>query len=340
MIYAGRKSSLIGWNQTAICVYAALQLSLVVLSSVKSHDPFFISSFTVTFVSALCVIPVSYLEHSRSPRPSILLNAYLFLTILLDVAQARTLWLASNHVDEILFCQLFTAAVAVKALLIVIESQPKSKWLQWGAKEYSPEETSGVFGLGAFIWLNRLFLEGHRSILTMADLYPLDQNLASGPLYVKFAQYVDVASFSGQKHGLANALAKVLAVPFLLPVGPRIALIAFQMCQPLLINSVLDYLQQPQEESSQNVGYGLIGATILIYIGIATSQAFYWYFQERAVYMARGMLVSAVYKKTLKAKVSAADDSAALTLMSADVERIIRGGRIFTNSGLASSRSA
>ncbi|OTB04619.1 hypothetical protein M426DRAFT_320734 [Hypoxylon sp. CI-4A] len=41
--------------------------------------------------------------------------------------------------------------------------------------------------------------------------------------------------------------------------------------------------------------------------------------------MARGALASAVYTKTTETKVTAADDSAALTLMSADVERVIRG---------------
>jgi hypothetical protein len=38
--------------------------------------------------------------------------------------------------------------------------------------------------------------------------------------------------------------------------------------------------------------------------------------------MARGALASAIYKKTTQFKISVADDSAALTLMSTDVERI------------------
>ncbi len=76
---------------------------------------------------------------------------------------------------------------------------------------------------------------------------------------------------------------------------------------------------------SHNVGYGLIGATVLVYFGIAVSGAFYWYFQERAMFMTRGALAGAVYKKTTEAKLSAADDSAAITLMSTDVERIRTG---------------
>jgi ATP-binding cassette subfamily C (CFTR/MRP) protein 1 len=41
--------------------------------------------------------------------------------------------------------------------------------------------------------------------------------------------------------------------------------------------------------------------------------------------MTRAYLGTAVYRKTTQAKVSAADDSAALTLMSADIERIRMG---------------
>lgn len=222
---------------------------------------------------------------------------------------------------------MFTSAVALKAVLIVLESQHKSKWMAyWAVKDHSPEESSGLFGLGAFAWLNRLFLTGYGKILTLDDLFPLDQNMASKALQAKLSDHVEAASRRpGQKHGLAKALAKTVAVPLLFPVGPRIAMTAFQFCQPFLINTLLNYLQQPSERSSLDVGYGLIGATVLIYTGIAASGAFYWYFQERAVYMARGALAGAVYRKTVEAKVSAADDSAALTLMSADIERIIKG---------------
>ena len=43
--------------------------------------------------------------------------------------------------------------------------------------------------------------------------------------------------------------------------------------------------------------------------------------------MLRGMLITAIYAKTATISVTALDDKAAVTLMSADVERIIRGLR-------------
>ncbi|KAK4185165.1 canalicular multispecific organic anion transporter 1 [Podospora australis] len=311
-----------------ITVYSAVQLVLLVLSTTRSgrFGALFIPSDAIALGSALCMITLSSWEHSRSPRPSIFLNGYLFISILLDVSQTRTLWLASTNATEHAYARIFTSGVALKALLIVLESQSKTRWmLLWDTKIHSPEETSGLYGLGAYFWLNRLFLKGYRSILKLDDLYPLDATMASETLYNQHSQQMDVAIFRGQKHGLCRSLAKTLAVQLLLPVGPRIAMGAFQFCQPFLIETLLKYLSTPSETTPKNLGCGLIGATLLIYVGIAVSAAFYWYFQERAMYMARGLLAATVYRKTTESKLSAADDSAALTLMSADVERIIVG---------------
>lgn len=309
-----------------IAVYTLIQLAQLVLSIARARkfEALFISSSATTLISALCISVLSYFEHSRSPRPPIVLNAYLFITVLLDITQTRTLWLASASSDEITLSRLFTTAVAVKSIIIILESQQKTRWLRWDTKEHSPEETSGLYSLGAFAWLNRLFLRGYSKVLTMEDLYPLDQSMASNILQSKLSTFLKETT-RNRRHGLAKATAKALTVPLLLPIGPRIALGAFQFCQPFLLNSLLSYLQEPAGEASRNHGYGLIGATILIYTGIATSRAIYWYLQERALYTIRGVLATAIYRKTIEAKLSAADDSAALTLMSADVERIIRG---------------
>jgi ATP-binding cassette subfamily C (CFTR/MRP) protein 1 len=276
----------------------------------------------VEFVSTLYIIVLSSLEHLRSPRPSILLNGYLFLTILFDIAQTRTLWLASASLQEITYCRLFTTALVAKAVLLIFESQHKAKWVQWDDKKHSPEETSGIFGLGAFVWLNRMFLAGYKKILTIEDLFHLDQSMLTEALQVRLTHHIESPSSRGQKFGLAAALAKTIPIQLLLPIAPRIALTGFRFCQPFLINSLLDYLQRAPENSSRNEGYGLIGATILIYTGIAVSTAFYWYLHERNLCMFRGAIAGSVYKKTTEMKLSAGGDSAALTLMSTDVERI------------------
>lgn len=278
------------------------------------------------FVSALCIIAVSSLEHSRSVRPSLLLQLYLSLSILFDIAQTRTLWLASFDVDEVTFSRVFTTTVVVKAVLILLESQNKSKWIQWNANEHSPEETSGIYGLSAYMWLNHIFVSGYTKILTLYDLFPLDKRMTTEALQLKLMDHLTkFDSKREQRFGLLKALARTLSVSLLLPIPPRIALTGFRFCQPFLINTLLDYLQQPAGESSKNAGYGLIGAAILIYTGIAVSTAIYWYCHERTLCMSRGSLAGAVYRKTTEVKLSTTGDAAALTLMSTDVERIRLG---------------
>lgn len=318
-------------SQLCLAALTAINLSMMVLCILKSQRlrAFFLSSAAVAFISALCLIPLSHLEHVKSPRPSMLLSIFLSLTLLLDIAQTRTLWLASNNTAESTFCRLFTSAVVIKAVCFGLESQHKSKWLRWtDSKQHSPEEWSGFYVLGVFSWLNALFLTGYRKTLTLADLYPLDPALSSEVLQKRLSDYLkDLPdpSTANKKHTLAWALIKTLATPLLLPVAPRFAMGAFQLCQSFLINSTLSYLEDPSP--SKNAGYGLIGATVLIYAGIALSFALYWYFQERAVYMMRGALVGTVYSKTTESRTSVADN-AAMTLMSGDVERIVAG---FTN---------
>ncbi|TDZ59705.1 ABC transporter FUM19 [Colletotrichum trifolii] len=58
---------------------------------------------------------------------------------------------------------------------------------------------------------------------------------------------------------------------------------------------------------------------------MATSLALYWYYQERFIHMLRSILISAVYHKTTRVDLSAADESTALTLINSDVERIKAG---------------
>ena len=60
---------------------------------------------------------------------------------------------------------------------------------------------------------------------------------------------------------------KSLGPQILVPVMPRIALIALTLCQPLLLKRLLQFLTS--EDEPVRVGYGLIGAYGVIYLGIA-----------------------------------------------------------------------
>ncbi|TGO55432.1 hypothetical protein BCON_0092g00150 [Botryotinia convoluta] len=72
----------------------------------------------------------------------------------------------------------------------------------------------------------------------------------------------------------------------------------------------------------EDIGYGLIGATACIYLGIAISNALFRHHIYRNVTMIQGSLVSLIYTKSLSIKDQIDDPSSALTLMSTDVDRI------------------
>ncbi|KAK1838251.1 ABC multidrug transporter [Colletotrichum chrysophilum] len=310
----------------AITVFATLQFVLLIHQTTTTSmriDGFAISASTLAFVAALFMLGLSYAEHCRAPRPSILLTAYIFLQILFDMVQTRTSWLMARTFSTQLFARLFTASSAVKIVILLVETQSKTRWICWAAEDHSPEETSGLFSLGVYWWLNRLFLHGYRNVLTVHDLYSLDQGMIAETMQIYLDTELEKGTFRNQKLGLAKALSKALAVPLLLPVAPRVALIGFKFSQPFFIQTLLDYLQDPKAPKS--AGYGLIGAAAVIYAGVAVSTAFYSYFSQRAVYMSRGCLSAVIYKKTTGTKITVIGDAAAVTLMSTDVERVIRG---------------
>lgn len=281
----------------------------------------FISGATVELVAISLVLPLSYLEHARTPRPSLLLSGYLTISLLLDIARARSFWLIAVTRAEDAFAAIFTAFVGTKAVVLLVESFSKARWIQWDADSHSPEETTGFYGLVVFSWLWTIFVRGYSKRLTLDDLFPLDQQMASDALRRRLQASMKASPSHGHRFGLAKALAKSLLGPLLLPVAPRIALSAFRFCQPFVINSLLSYLAIPASERPVNSGYGLIGAAFLAYSGIAISTAFYYYLRERAIWMARGALASAIYEQTLRSKLSVSSDSAVLTLMSTDIER-------------------
>jgi len=65
--------------------------------------------------------------------------------------------------------------------------------------------------------------------------------------------------------------ASVMRWPILSAVIPRLFEIGFVYSQPFLINRAIKLAQSPKSEENNNVGYGLIGAYVIVYAGIAVS---------------------------------------------------------------------
>lgn len=131
----------------------------------------------------------------KSVKPSLLLNAYLFVTLLFDIARTRTLWLRHyNHYNEVIAI-VFTAAVAVKFVILLLEAVEKRWILKPRYNAYPPEALSGIFNKSFFLWLNPLFRRGFSHLLYIEDLFTLDKHLAAEYLHERLQRTWDKGPF-------------------------------------------------------------------------------------------------------------------------------------------------
>lgn len=309
--------------QVLYAIFGALQLALVALwaKPTTAKTTLSVANAVVASVGTLALAILSFVEHERSIRPSLVIQSYLSLTLLLDAVRVRTLWLQSynNAVAAIT-----TVSFVFKFLLVIIEAVEKSAVLRPQWKSTSPEATSGLFSRSIFWWLNNLFRTGFKRSLSLDDLLPLDKHLTCAYLYDRLhPAWVDLPTKAPRS--LLYVFYGRLKWHVLAVVPCRLGLIAFNFAQPFLIERAVSFSSRSKAQDPDNVGYGLIGAYFLVYSGIAITNAQYEHLTYRAITMARGGLISLMFAKTSSLKANAADPATSMTLMSADIERITNG---------------
>lgn len=269
-----------------------------------------------SFIGALCISLLSHLEHTKSVRPSALLNFYLLFSVLFDVVQLRTLWKIQSLGTV---ARVFSSALALKVVLLVLEAKEKGTLLISPYQNTPPEAKSGLYNRSLFWWLNPFLTTGFKRAIAAKDLYSLDETLTSKSLTEKSRGAWQRSNKSGQ-HALFWSTIACLKGPLLAPVIPRLALIGFNYSQPFLITRVINYVEDAGKD--KNTGYGLIGATAIIYIGIAISNGRYQHANFRFMTMLRGSLSVLIYDKTLNLRYTAVEDASPISL-SNDVDYIV-----------------
>ena len=154
----------------------ALRLASLILWSIHPATNVSIASAVFSLLSALLIFMLSNYEHTRSVRPSSLICAYLVFTVLFDATQLRTLYLRD---EESAISGVASAAFGVEVILLCLEATSKRSWLRRPYKAYPPEATSGIINRSFFWWLNPLFVSGFRKLLSLEDLYVVDDELCS-----------------------------------------------------------------------------------------------------------------------------------------------------------------
>ncbi|KUM60794.1 hypothetical protein ACN42_g6342 [Penicillium freii] len=303
-----------------------LQIAQTALSALPAADSTkaSIPANVLLTIGVLALVLLSYAEHTRSVRPSFILNTYLFCSLLFDIARSRTLWLRSVDAFNNTLAIVATVAVGVKLLLFVLEAVEKRHILKSEYAGYPPEATAGFYNRAVFWWLNPLFKIGFTGVLRVEDLFSLDKELSSERLLARFDEKWSKVT-TKSPNTLQWESIKAVKWPLLAGVPARACVVAFNFCQPLLLERSLSFFNSPVNKSTQNIGYGLIGAYIMVYAGLAVSMGQYQHLTYRGITMVRGVLVTMLYKKASCLSLGETDPANSLTLMSADVERITAG---------------
>lgn len=155
-------------------------------SSAITYTRITIASSALTLVLSLLYALLSSLEHRSSIRPPFLISIYLALSVLFDAARARTIWMLPNA-DSSAIPAVFTTSLALRAVMLLLESAEKRSILLDEYSNVSEEGVSGPYNLGVFYWLSSLFFAGYRKVLKHEDLYPLDEELRSELLAKKIS---------------------------------------------------------------------------------------------------------------------------------------------------------
>jgi ATP-binding cassette, subfamily C (CFTR/MRP), member 1 len=320
--------SLSNHQKIPILLFTATQLALIVLWASPTNHPTTVSvpSAVLSLVVGFYLATLSYLEHTRSIRPSTIINLYLTFSILLDVAQCRTLWI--RQANGIVVAAIFTTGLVAKAAMLVAEAVEKQSILDNPYALYPPEAIGGILNRSVFWWINSLLLRGSSTRLCLGDLFDLDVKLTSEHIEPRFQRARDTSSKTSSYSLLVTAL-KCFQFKILTIVVFRLCLIGFKFSQPLLIHRAVSLLDEPDSQEKSNVGRALIGATSLIYVGIAVTTGAFRHNVYRLITMVRSAIVGLIYRNTLSLDTKTANDSAALTLMSTDLESIASGIEVF-----------
>ena len=161
--------------------YATYILLQIALSAIWARSGAPVTAATLPTVGLttggfVILMLVSYWQHTHSERPSTPLTVYMGLSLLLDLARARTLF---HIVGSRVPAWLFLTNYCLKLIIFMLELVEKRRLLEPGWGCVSTEATSNVYSRSLFIWLNPLFIKGFRGCLHLPNLPSIDPAILS-----------------------------------------------------------------------------------------------------------------------------------------------------------------
>lgn len=255
-------------SQSLLAILFVFHILFVVF---RSQTPCLTTRLSVSagILSAVAVLAAgiqSFLEDQRSLKPSDILVLYFSASIILYLPLLRSLWLIPYG---ILSRAIWTATLICTVAVVFVESAQKTKFLRPQYKNVTAEQMTGFWGRSFFIWILPFFQSGYSRILQLDDIAHVDDDLQEKCTSMRLdTSWEQIRG----RYRLLRATFRANMWPCISAILPRLALSAFNLCQPFLIKAAVLHMSTQTEKSNENYGQALVGAFVLVYVGIAVSK--------------------------------------------------------------------
>ncbi|KAL6828791.1 P-loop containing nucleoside triphosphate hydrolase protein [Trichoderma sp. SZMC 28015] len=311
-----------------LIIFHLVALALRVQSSIL-HTRMAIATEVLSVSSNVGALALSFLVDQRSVKPSDVLVLYYSASTILGIPRLRTLWLFPS--DYLIQQVIWTGLLILTASVATIECFGKTKYLRPAFKNgLTSEQMTSFWSRSFFVWLLPVFQKGYSNLFLVDDLPDIDKDMKESATWAELEAAWRRTQGGRIGFRLVRATFRANSWSFFSAIVPRLMLSAFTFCQPFLIQAAVSHLSgTANEDDHERFGQALVGAFALVYLGIAISRAVYWRQTYRMLAKVRAGLTAKIYRQTVSLQSRDVEDSAALTLMGTDVERIVESLRFF-----------
>ncbi|KAJ6785360.1 hypothetical protein PWT90_03235 [Aphanocladium album] len=276
-----------------------------------------LAAAVMSLVTSLCIMVILYISHTYSIRSSGFLSLFLTITALFDITMTRS-YFRRSRLDTIAALQ--ATVIGLKIGLVILEEVSKRALLPTESlrSSVSSETVAGFWNRTVFGWFTSIMIFAFRNELTIENLPNIVEELNVKALYQQFVPRWEKAN---KKSRFALFFALLRTLPWLLikAIPPRLGFVGLQFSQPFLLFQVVIAVGK---ETTGEVGSGLVGATALVFVGLAVMRVLYQHASYRLLTSVRGILITAIYDKMQRLPAAKLNKMGAITLMTADVQAV------------------
>ncbi|XWW94212.1 hypothetical protein V2A60_002155 [Cordyceps javanica] len=321
------RSGLLLWAKLALAAaVAVVQLTSIVLWHNSSLNTSIAQAGSVlAFLASLGTVVVTYASHKHCLQPAVFLCLFLSGTFLLDLVSIYSYY----HRESLGALTWLTCALPVlKLALIILEELSKRSLLisEEAKREFSSEVFAGFWSRCTFAWINPLLFFGFRNRIKNDQLPEIRHQFNSEKKFLAFKRLWDKRD-ENDKYALLKCCFLADPWPFVYIIIPRLLQIGIIFSQPFLLQAVVNFVSgdtpidgMPRDQR----GTSLIFATALVFFSKTLTANVFSHLRNQIMVSTRGILSTAIYKKTLALSASEAEELASVTLITTDMAGIER----------------